>query len=62
MFETNQELLMCSRGDVCSHRWAQPGDWVSLRWSWVCEVLSPRQQANLARFTDYHLKLANQTL
>ena len=41
---------------------AQPGDWVSLHWSWVCEVLSPRQQANLARFTDYHLTLANQTV
>ncbi len=38
------------------------GDWVSLHWGWVCEVLSPRQQANLARYTTYHLKLANETL
>ena len=41
---------------------AQPGDWVALHWSWVCEVLNPRQQANLVRFTNYHLKLANQTI
>lgn len=38
------------------------GDWVSLHWSWVCEVLQPRQQASLARYTDYHLRLANQTI
>ena len=41
---------------------AAPGDWVSLHWGWVCEVLSPRQQANLARATHHHLRLANQTL
>jgi hypothetical protein len=41
---------------------ARPGDWVSLHWSWVCEVLTPAQQANLAHFTDYHLRLANQTI
>ncbi|HUY98959.1 MAG TPA: DUF6390 family protein [Thermomicrobiaceae bacterium] len=38
------------------------GDWVSLHWGWVCEVLTPRQQANLARYTDHHLRLANQTI
>lgn len=41
---------------------AEPGDWVSLHWSWVCEVLTPRQRAQLAHYTDYHLKLANQTI
>lgn len=41
---------------------ANVGDWVSLHWSWVCEVLQPRQQAALARYTDDHLRLANQTL
>ncbi len=25
---------------------------VSLHWGWVCEVLTPRQVANLSRFTD----------
>ncbi len=41
---------------------AAPGDWVSLHWGWVCEVLTPRQQANLARYTHDHVRLANQTM
>ncbi|MGI8551141.1 MAG: DUF6390 family protein, partial [Dehalococcoidia bacterium] len=41
---------------------AQPGDWVSLHWGWVCEVLSDRRRANLERYTRHHLQLANQTL
>lgn len=41
---------------------AQPGDTVSLHWSWVCEVITPRQQRNLAHYTEYHLHLANQTI
>ncbi len=41
---------------------AAPGDWVSLHWGWVCEVLTPRQQAHLARYTHDHIRLANQTL
>ena len=41
---------------------AVPGDWVSLHWGWVCEVIEPRQQASLERQTRYHLRLANQTL
>ena len=41
---------------------AQPGDWVSLHWGWVCEVLGQREQANLERVTRYHLMLTNQTL
>jgi hypothetical protein len=40
---------------------AQLGDWVSIHWSWVCEVLDDRQQRNLERYTRYHLALANQT-
>lgn len=39
-----------------------PGDTVSMHWGWVCEVLTLRQQANLARFTDHHIRLANQTI
>jgi hypothetical protein len=40
----------------------QAGDWVSLHWGWACEVITPRQQANLERFTRYHLAIANQTV
>lgn len=38
------------------------GDWVSLHWGWVCEVITPRQQAALERYTTDHLRLANQTI
>jgi hypothetical protein len=41
---------------------ARPGDWVSLHWSWACEVLSPPRLANLRRYNAYHLALANQTI
>jgi hypothetical protein len=41
---------------------AVPGDWVSLHWGWVCEVLAPGQIANLRYYTDYHLAIANQTV
>jgi len=38
------------------------GEWVSIHWNWACQVLSPRQVANLERWTRYHLDIANQTL
>jgi uncharacterized protein DUF6390 len=41
---------------------AATGDWVSIHWGWVCEVLTQRQRANLERYTRHHLALANQTL
>ena len=41
---------------------ARAGEWVSIHWNWACQVLSPRQVANLERWTRYHLTLANQTL
>jgi hypothetical protein len=41
---------------------AAPGDWVSLHWGWVCEVITPEQQRRLARETHRHLRLANETL
>jgi hypothetical protein len=41
---------------------AQPGDWVSIHWGWVCEVLDARQLRQLERFTRRHLAIANQTV
>jgi len=41
---------------------AQVGDWVSIHWNWACQVLSPRQVANLERWTRYHLDIVNETL
>ncbi len=39
-----------------------PGDWVSLHWGWVCEVLEARQRRNIERYTRRHLAVANETL
>jgi len=38
------------------------GDVVSSHWDWACEILTPKQVHNLARYTWYHIKLANDTL
>ena len=38
------------------------GDWVSVHWGWACEVLSPKQVANLERYTRLNLAIANQTI
>ncbi|MGI8912871.1 MAG: DUF6390 family protein [Chloroflexota bacterium] len=46
-----------SLGDI-----AQVGDWVSLHWGWVCEVLTTRQLHQLQHYTHHHLALANQTI
>ena len=37
------------------------GDWVSVHWGWACEVLDERQLAGLRRWSDHHLRLANET-
>lgn len=47
------------RGFVDSVR---PGDSVSIHWGWACQILAPRQVANLEKWTLYHLRLANATL
>jgi hypothetical protein len=38
------------------------GDWVSVHWGWACEVLDGRKLANLRRWSDRHLRIANQTI
>ena len=40
----------------------KPGEWVSIHWGVPCEVLAPRQVANLKKYTLRHLALANQTI
>ncbi len=35
------------------------GDWVSLHWDWVCDILTQQQAMNLQKWTTYNLKLAN---
>ncbi len=41
---------------------ASPGDWISIHWGWACQVLSPKQVANLERWTRHHLAIVNETL
>jgi hypothetical protein len=38
------------------------GDWVSVHWGWACGLLTPRQRADLERYTRLHVALCNQTL
>ncbi len=38
------------------------GDIVSLHWDYVCDKITPVQKKNLEYWTNYHLKLANQTI
>jgi hypothetical protein len=38
------------------------GDWVSVHWGWACDVLTPRQRADLDRYTRLHVALCNRTL
>ena len=40
----------------------QLGDWISIHWGWACQVLNRQQVANLERWTQHHLTIANQTL
>jgi hypothetical protein len=40
----------------------EPGDVVSIHWSWACDRLDPRQFTNLVAWTDHQLEIANQTI
>lgn len=40
----------------------QVGDVVSLHWNWICDRITPQQQARLVAETNHHIKIANQTL
>lgn len=41
---------------------ARPGDWVSIHWGWVCEVISDAQRSALERWSRHHLAIANETI
>ena len=41
---------------------AEPGDWVSLHWNWVCEVIPTGSLRNLEAMTMHHMRLASETL
>lgn len=35
------------------------GDWVSIHWGWICDILTPKQVENLNKWTKYNLALTN---
>ena len=37
------------------------GDWVSLHWEWVCDVLTRAQLASLRRLTAHQLSITNRS-
>ncbi len=38
------------------------GDWVAFHWNCICYKITPSQKKNLIYWTNYHLRLVNQTL
>ena len=38
------------------------GDIVSIHWNYACDILTPRQAKNIARYTDADMKLVNRLL
>lgn len=40
----------------------EAGDWVSLHWGWVCDVLTARQLVDLRGYSAHHLRLVNEEL
>jgi len=37
----------------------KPGDYVSIHWGWVCDILSERQKNNLEKWTIHNMKLVS---
>jgi hypothetical protein len=40
----------------------QPGDWVSMHWSWICDRLDARQLTDLKRYSARQLAMTNDDL
>jgi hypothetical protein len=40
----------------------KPGDWVTMHWNYACEVMTPRQLQNIAKYTELDLKATNEVL
>jgi hypothetical protein len=40
----------------------QPGEWVSLHWTWICDRLSARQLTSLRHYSAGQLEMTNRDL
>ncbi len=48
--------------EVRSFAGVRPGDWVTLHWNYACEVVTPRQLRNLAKYTELDIRSTNEIL
>jgi len=48
--------------EVKPFRDIRPGDVVSVHWNYACDVLTPRQTKNIARYTDADIRLVNRLI
>ena len=57
--ERTEKEVLCEMNDKAFIKEPAVGDWVSLRWGWVCDFLTDSQVKNLQKWTRYNLALAN---
>lgn len=57
--EERVRLSVGGRGFVTEPR---PGQWLALHWDWVCDRLSPAEQAELEHWTGWQLEATNARL
>jgi hypothetical protein len=55
----SDETVTHSLDGLAFTRALNTGDWVSMHWGWVCDVLNPRQLAALRRYTAHQLAITN---
>jgi len=48
--------------DVRPFRNVKAGDVVSIHWGYACDILTPRQSKNIARYTDVDINLVNRVM
>lgn len=60
--EPARELVRRAIGGVGLSPRVNVGDWVSLHWDWVCDLISPDQRGRLERSTAHQLDLVNALL
>lgn len=57
-----QETVTLAVGGLGFTDQLQPGEWVSMHWSWICDRLDARQLADLKRFSARQLRMTNEDL